>query len=82
LKAPPLPCADVIDRLTALGVPTEKITHHGRRFKKPGVDEIAPISHGPENRSADHGDASALERAAIAAVAVGIYPDLRAPLRP
>ena len=43
---------DVIDRLTALGVPTEKIRIMGGGSKSPVVDEDSRRSHGPENRSA------------------------------
>ena len=67
---------DVIDRLTALGVPTEKIRIMGGGSKSQVWMKIRADLMGRKIEVLDHGDASALGAAAIAAVAVGTYPDL------
>ena len=67
---------DVVDRLTALGVPTEKIRIMGGGSKSQVWMRIRADLMGRQIEVLDHGDASALGAAAIAAVAVGTYPDL------
>ena len=67
---------DVIDRLAALGVPTEKIRIMGGGSKSQVWMKIRADLMGRKIEVLDHGDASALGATAIAAVAVGIYPDL------
>lgn len=67
---------DVIDRLTVLGVPTEKIRIMGGGSKSQVWMKIRADLMGRRIEVVDHGDASALGAVAIAAVAVGTYPDL------
>ncbi|MEQ1521786.1 MAG: FGGY family carbohydrate kinase [Aestuariivirga sp.] len=68
---------DVVDRLTALGVPTEKIRIMGGGSKSQVWMRIRADLMGRKIEVLDHGDATALGAAAIAAVAVGSYPDLQ-----
>ncbi len=68
---------DVIDRLTALGVPTEKIRIMGGGSKSQVWMKIRADLMGRKIEVLDHVDASALGAVAIAAVATGTYPDLR-----
>lgn len=67
---------DVIDRLTALDVPTEKIRIMGGGSKSQVWMKIRADLMGRNIEVLDHGDASALGAVSIAAVATGIYPDL------
>lgn len=68
---------DVIDRLAALGVPTEKIRIMGGGSKSQVWMKIRADLMRRKIEVLDHGDASALGAAAIAAVAVATYPDLQ-----
>ena len=68
---------DVIDRLSDLDVPTEKIRIMGGGSKSQVWMNIRADLMGRQIEVLDHGDASALGAAAIAAVVIGTYPDLR-----